>query len=89
LMRELARETADVARAQGVNLACSDPESAVEEVVLGTADNYSSMLQDVLRKAQTEVAAINGAVVRKGVEQKIQTPVNRVVYSLVAALHPA
>ena len=34
-----------------------------------TAENISSMLQDVLRGAPTEVDAINGAVIRVG-EQK-------------------
>jgi 2-dehydropantoate 2-reductase len=88
LMRNLARETASVAEALGVALPFSVPEHAVEEVAWRTADNISSMLQDVLRDAPTEVEAINGAVVRKGVEKQVITPVNQVVWSLVKALHP-
>ena len=87
LMGDLARETASVARAHGVALPFSDPERAVMEVAQSTGDNLSSMLQDVLRGAPTEVDAINGAIVHKGEEKNIPTPVNRVVWSLVIALY--
>jgi 2-dehydropantoate 2-reductase len=86
LMGDLARETTSVAYALGVALPFSDPERAVTEVAQSTSDNISSMLQDVLRGAPTEVDAINGAVVHKGEQKKIPTPVNRVVWSLVKAL---
>jgi 2-dehydropantoate 2-reductase len=86
LMGDLAWETASVAQALGVALPFSDPERAVSEVAQSTSDNYSSMLQDVLRGAPTEVDAINGAIIRKGKEHKIPTPVNRVIWSLVKAL---
>lgn len=86
LMGKLARETASVAEALGVALPFLVPEYAVEEVAQRTSDNISSMLQDILRGAPTEVDAINGAVVRKGEEKKISTPVNRVIWSLVNAL---
>ena len=76
LMGKLARETASVAEALGVKLPFSDPGHAVEEVARRTSDNTSSMLQDVLRGALTEVEAINGAVIRKGAEKKVPTPVN-------------
>ncbi len=86
LMGDLARETASVAQALGVALPFSDPVRAVTEVAQSTSDNLSSMLQDVLRGAPTEVDFINGAVIHKGDEKNISTPVNRVVWSLVKAL---
>jgi 2-dehydropantoate 2-reductase len=89
LMGQLACETATVADALDVVLPFSEPEQAVEDVALQTADNVSSMLQDVLRGVPTEVDVINGMVVRKGEQKNISTPVNRVVCSLVKALpHP-
>jgi 2-dehydropantoate 2-reductase len=87
LMGSLARETALVAKALGVTLPSYGPEHAVEEIVQRTAENISSMLQDVLRGVQTEVDFINGAVVRMGRQEKIPTPVNEVVWLLVKALH--
>lgn len=86
LMGELAREAAAVARAQGVSLPFEVPENAVEEVARRTAANRSSMLQDVLRGAPTEIDAICGAIVHSGEETGVPTPLNRVMWQLVKAL---
>jgi 2-dehydropantoate 2-reductase len=86
LMGELAREAASVAEALGVVLPFPGPECAAEEVVRRTAENTSSMLQDILRGAQTEVDVINGAIVHFGEKKNVPTPVNRVMWSLVKAL---
>ena len=86
LMGELAEEAVRVAEALAVALPFLDPTRSVEEVAQRTAENISSMLQDVMRGAQTEVDAINGAIVRLGVQNGIPTPVNRVICSLVEAL---
>ncbi len=85
LMGELAREAASVARAQGVDMPLEAAESAVEEVARRTAANRSSMLQDVLRGAPTEIDAICGAVVQAGETTGVPTPVNRLMWQLVRA----
>jgi len=86
LMGELARETAAVAKTLGVVLPFPGPELTAEEVAQRTAENQSSMLQDVLRGAPTEIDAINGAVVRLAEENNLKVPVNRTVWSLVKAI---
>jgi 2-dehydropantoate 2-reductase len=86
LMGALARETASVAGMRGVVLQFPDPVRATEELAQRTAENLSSMLQDVLRGSPTEIDAINGAVVRLAEEGHFQVPVNQVVLSLVKAL---
>jgi 2-dehydropantoate 2-reductase len=86
LMGELAGEAAQVAKALDVTLPFLDIVGAVEEVALRTAENVSSMLQDVLRGAPTEVEAINGAIVRMGEQKGVEAPVNRTICSLVKAL---
>jgi len=86
LMGQLAGEVAKVAEALAIELPFLDPEGAVKEVAEHTAENISSMLQDVLRGAPTEVEAINGAVVRIGEQKGIPSPVNRTICSLVKAL---
>jgi 2-dehydropantoate 2-reductase len=86
LMGELAHEAASVAKILGVALPYPNPEHAAEEVVQRTAENKSSMLQDVLRGAETEIDAINGAVLRLAEKRNLQIPVNRTVWSLVKAI---
>ena len=89
LMREAAREAASVARLQGITLPYPDPVVAVEEVACNTAGNYSSMLQDVLRSAVTEIDSINGAIVRVGEQLGVPTPINRMFWQLVSSLDHA
>lgn len=86
LSAELAAEVAAVARAQGVALTFADPVAAALDVAKRTAANFSSMLQDVQRGAQTEIDAICGAVVRAGAAAGVPTPVNDVMWKLVSSL---
>src|SRR5574341_1243950 len=76
VMGEAAREAAAVAAAQGIALPFPDPAARAEEVARLTAPNRSSMLQDSLRGAQTEIEAICGAVEREGARLNVPTPVN-------------
>ncbi|MBK7452121.1 MAG: 2-dehydropantoate 2-reductase [Anaerolineales bacterium] len=85
-MSALAREAAEVAQAEQVNLPFSNPIEAVEEVARKTAKNLSSMFQDVRRGAPTEIDAICGAVTRRGEAHGIATPYNRSCWQLVKAM---
>jgi 2-dehydropantoate 2-reductase len=86
MMGALARETAQVANAEKIHLPFSDPVAAAEEVARKTAANHSSMLQDVLRGAPTEIDAICGAVVKTAQKHNIDTPVNWTCWKLVKAM---
>ncbi len=86
LMDRAAAECAAVARASGITLPWADPVAYAREVAARTAANRSSMLQDVLRGAPTEIDAINGAVVREAERRGVPAPVNHVLWRLVRAL---
>jgi 2-dehydropantoate 2-reductase len=89
LMRALACEAAEAARAEGIVLPFDDPVARVEEVAQKTAANTSSMLQDVLRGAPTEIDAICGAVAQTAQQHGLAAPVNWTCWQLVRALHHA
>jgi 2-dehydropantoate 2-reductase len=85
LAADAARETARVARAEGVDVADEAAVAALREVAEATAANTSSTLQDVRAGRRTEVDALNGAVVERGEAHGVDTPVNRTIAGLLRA----
>ena len=86
IMEQAVSEAAAVADALGIKLPYSDPMEAVVRVCRDTAANKASMLQDALRHAVTEIDVINGAIVAKGREVRVATPVNDLITRMVKAL---
>jgi 2-dehydropantoate 2-reductase len=89
------REGYEVGLAQGLKpgkvlgveasaLAAGD-EEVLEEAMRRHGATYASMLQDLERGARTEVDVIDGAVVEKGREQAIRTPLHERVTELIHA----
>lgn len=85
LMMQAAEEAAQVARAQNIPLDYANAGQCALEVARATADNHSSMLQDVLRGAPTEIEAITGALVACGEKLNVPTPVNALLLRLMRA----
>lgn len=84
-MKEVVTEAVAVASALGIPLPFADAMEVVETVVRRTAENRSSMLQDVQRGAPTEIDAICGAIVLAGEKVGVETPVNRLLWQLIKA----
>lgn len=55
------------------------------QMIPTTALHHASMLQDIQRGRKTEIEALNGAVVKLGLENGVDTPVNRFIISLLQA----
>lgn len=92
--RQAAREVARVATAEGIDLATGSTSTAAAEatavealdrVADATAENVSSMRQDVEAGRRTEVDAIYGAVVDRAAAHEIDVPVSVTLASLLRA----
>jgi len=86
ILRDAATEAAKVSKRKRIKLIYDDPLAKVEAVCEATAQNISSMLQDILRKKRTEIDFINGVIVRQGQELGISTPVNCLLVDLVKTI---
>ncbi len=89
ITRELSRaaveEAISIARAENIKVD-DDALDRVFKVAEATAINRSSMGQDVDNRRQTEIAAINGFIVREAKRLGLQTPVNFTLTALVQTL---
>lgn len=86
ILREAVSEATRIAKRKRIKLIYDDPLAKVEAVCEATAANISSMLQDILRKRQTEIDFINGVIVRQGQELGIPVPVNSLLVDLVKTI---
>jgi 2-dehydropantoate 2-reductase len=77
IVEQVVSETVAVMQAAGVPAVADDYLRHARDVMEGTHDNLSSMLQDIRRGRRTEIDAINGAVVRLGDELGVPVPTNR------------
>jgi len=73
----LLQEAITVAHAAGVPIPVEEATGELDRIVRATAENRSSMLQDVERGRPTEVDAISGELVRRGAAGGIDLPFTR------------
>lgn len=89
LMNNVIEEIFAVLKAQGQETlwpdAASYQRTFYDQLIPTTALHHASMLQDIQRGRRTEIDALNGAVVRLGNHYGVDTPVNKVIVSLIKA----
>jgi 2-dehydropantoate 2-reductase len=82
LVDGLVAEGCAVARAHGITLD-GDPLALIDEAAEVAREHRPSMLQDVLARRPTEVAVLNGGIVRMGHEAGVPTPLHQAVAALI------
>jgi 2-dehydropantoate 2-reductase len=81
----LVAEGVAVAGSLGIELD-SDPEKLVDHAREVAYHHKASMLQDVLVRRPTEVAALNGGIVKFGQKIGVRTPLNQAIWALIEGL---
>jgi 2-dehydropantoate 2-reductase len=87
IMNEIVRETFTVMKGAGYETHWKDAEAFLsifyERLVPDTAEHMSSTLQDILAGKETEIEALNGAVIRLAEQQEREVPYTLAVYNMV------
>ena len=86
LLEPIIAEVIAVATAQGVKLNKEQLLEQVQGVIASTANNYSSMQQDVAHGRRTEIEHINGYVVQLGQRHGIAVPENQALFDAICGL---
>ena len=86
IMGECLKEAMKVVEKKGIKLPYEDPIQKAYEVCEKTANNVSSMLQDILNQKLTEIDFINGAIVKEAKKLGLSTPVNETLTYLIQAI---
>ena len=83
VLQQICVEVADVMQAEGQPTASDELLRRVMMVVELTADNYSSMYQDMEQGRETEIEAITGFLLGKAAAHGIAVPVNQGLYQAI------
>lgn len=86
LLVELVQETTNVAQARGIEAQEDAWVERTRTVAKQTANNRSSMLQDVQSGQRTEIDAINGRIATLADDEDIPAPRNRALHALVKGI---
>jgi 2-dehydropantoate 2-reductase len=85
LMLDAVKEVAAVAKAKGIRLSDDILEAAMKPAD-AMPQTKSSTAQDIARGRPTEIAHLNGYIVREGEALGVATPVNRTLNALIKLL---
>jgi 2-dehydropantoate 2-reductase len=86
LLEKTCMECVQVARAQGFDLNEIEMIKKTKKVARLTADNKSSMLQDIEKNRRTEIDSINGRIAKIGKKRAISTPLNSTLVGLIIGI---
>ncbi len=80
IFNDLCKEIEILANIIGIN---ENIYNLSYEVAKNTSDNYSSMLQDILKNKRTEIDHITGIILKLAREYNLRMPINETLYNMV------
>ncbi len=85
-MHKAVSEAASIANAKEISLSYDNPIEETEKICKKTAQNCSSMLQDIRIGRRTEIDAITGTIISEASALNIPVPVNEILLKKVTLL---
>ncbi|MCS4267513.1 2-dehydropantoate 2-reductase [Serratia sp. BIGb0163] len=79
----ICREVSSVMEMEGYHTSCEGLQQYVMEVIQSTADNVSSMLQDIRTQRHTEIDYITGYLLRRARSHGVTLPENARLFELI------
>lgn len=86
LLENTCQECISVAQKANIDLLECDIIEKTKNVARLTAENKSSMLQDIEKGRRTEIDSINGKIVEVGNKHGVETPINSALVALVKGI---
>ena len=86
LIENVIAELVGVAQADGIALDKLVLTNKVYDVIQRTANNYSSMYQDVANKRQTEIDNINGYIIERAKAHHLSCEINETLFNQIKAI---
>lgn len=86
MLEDVCLEAIEVATTCEIPLPEDDLVERTKRVARMTAQNMSSMLQDVVRRRKTEIDSITDEIVRRGNDRGVPTPLNSALLAVVKGM---
>lgn len=85
-VESIVNEAFNIANAENISLQLKTLQETVLNVIQATAENFSSMNRDIYYQRETEIAFINGYLIKKAQQHHIATPILTDLYQQIKAL---
>lgn len=86
LVKSVVHELVMVANKEELNYDEKETFNTVMGIIKASAENKSSMLQDILKRRKTEIDFLNGKIVELAEKHKIDVPVNKTLVNIIKFL---
>jgi len=83
ILSSIVKELTQVMQAEGIICSFNELEASVKQVIQATAQNNSSMKQDMFYQRKTEIDFINGYLIKTALKHQIDAPVNQRLFAQV------
>ncbi|MDP6547918.1 MAG: 2-dehydropantoate 2-reductase [Candidatus Woesearchaeota archaeon] len=86
LIKSIVKELVEVAEKEHFKFKEEETFDMVMEIIKQSAENKSSMLQDILKGKKTEIDFLNGKIVELAEKHKVDVPVNKALVDMIKFL---